>query len=260
MSKKLFKQVASTDLLTNKELLTLLSVENLTLNRLFNLFPKKALKIIKHRNFINFDINIYQSITYLDEIYPELLRTIYDPPAILYYRGDLSIMEKKCFAIVGARLGTSYSNRAINKYCGILGKETCIVSGMAKGVDSMAHIAALKHNISTIAVMGTGITECYPKENYNLKANIQKHGLVLSEFPPGHITKPYNFVQRNRIIAGMSEKVIITEAKKRSGSLITATIALENGREVLALPGSINSELSQGTNELIDDGAQPFLI
>lgn len=260
MNKKLFKQIASTELLTNKELLKLLDTEKLTLNTLFNMFPKKALKIIKSDNFIKYNEEEFSAITYLDDEYPELLRTIYDPPAILYYIGNIKLIKKRCQAIVGARLGTNYSSRAINKYCGMLDDESCVVSGMAKGVDSMAHIAAIRNGISTIAVMGTGITECYPKENLRLKKNIERLGLIISEFPPNHVTKPYNFVQRNRIIAGMSEKVIITEAKKRSGSLITATIALENGREVLALPGSINSELSQGTNELINDGAQPFLI
>ncbi|GKQ42719.1 hypothetical protein RD055328_06420 [Companilactobacillus sp. RD055328] len=256
----LFAKIAATEVLSNKELLVLLKMKDLTINNLIHQFPNKASKIIRHDNYQNFEELNLQMITFLDEDYPDKLREVYNPPAILYYRGELSLLNKTSIGIVGARLGTEYSQKAIEKICRRLSNDKVIISGMAKGVDTMAHLGALNNNLKTIAVMGTGIDGCYPTKNRKLKQRIEQMGLIISEYPTKHVTKPYNFVERNRIIAGLSNILIITEAKKKSGSLITASLALENNREVYALPGSNEYLLSQGTNELIRDGAQVLLL
>ncbi|MGR3741831.1 DNA-processing protein DprA [Companilactobacillus sp. DQM5] len=257
---KLFLKIAVTEVLSNKDLLKLLKMDKFNLDFVSKTYPAKFSKIINNSNYQNFDNLNVNIITFLDEEYPEKLREIYNPPAVLFYYGNINLIKNDCIGIVGARDGSNYSAVSIEKICQNIKKNKVIVSGMAKGVDSMAHKSAIKNHLATIAVMGTGINDCYPKSNEDLKQKIQNMGLVLSEYPPNHKTKPYNFVQRNRIIAGLSDNLVITEAKKKSGSLITASLALENNRNVYALPGSISSPLSEGTNELIRDGANVLLI
>lgn len=188
--------------------------------------------------------------------YPEQLKNIYDYPYGFYLKGNLS--NKRNIAIIGSRKCSDYgANVTLDLSEQLAKNDITIVSGMAKGIDSFAHKGALQSNIknSTIAVLGCGIDVCYPKENYELMNKIIENGAVISEYPLG--TQPHAafFPQRNRIISGLSEAVIIVEAAQKSGSLITADLALEQGKEVFAVPGNITSSLSQGTNNLIKQGA-----
>lgn len=205
------------------------------------------------------EIAEFEAINYLDSNYPQILRTIYNPPALLYFKGDIALLKTDCLAIVGSRQATDYSFRCIGGLVPRLVNRYTIVSGLAKGVDSWAHQHALNNHGKTIAVIGSGLDIAYPKENLALQQEIMNNGLVISEYPPRTPIRKFHFPQRNRIIAGLSQKVIVTEAKKRSGSLITADLALENNREVLAIPGRIDVSLSAGCNSLIEQGATPLI-
>lgn len=197
-------------------------------------------------------------VTIFDEDYPELLKEIYDPPIILYYKGDLAASRNKCLAIVGTRKVTSYGRLVTEKFAGELSKlHFCIVSGLARGVDTVAHKTTLQNSGITIAVLGGGLNEIFPPENNSLVLEIVKSsGLVLTEFPPDYSSLPGNFPARNRIIAGLSIGVLVTEAAEDSGSLITARAALEYGRSVFAVPGPITSNLAKGPYDLIKNGAK----
>ncbi len=189
--------------------------------------------------------------------YPANLKNIYDPPPVLYIRGKLLEDDLNSIAIVGSRKATEYGLNTAYK----LGKEIAesgytVISGMAIGVDSAAHRGALKAGGRTIAVFACGLNSVYPKSGFNLAKDIIKNGAIVSEYPLGIMALPQNFPARNRIISGMSKGVLIVEANKKSGSLITADFALEQGRDVFAIPGNINSPNSQGTNELIKNGAK----
>lgn len=190
------------------------------------------------------------------EGYPEMLRAIYDPPYIIYYRGDISILSKFCLAVVGSRVATSYGKKQAARFARELaGEGMVVVSGMARGIDTEAHRGALEAGGKTAAVLGSGIDNIYPRENKNLYDQIVQEGVVLSEFAPGTRPEPGNFPARNRTISGLSHGVLVVEAKQRSGALITADFALEQGRDVFAIPGPINSQNSAGTNQLIKQGA-----
>jgi len=196
------------------------------------------------------------AVTYVDSLYPSMLKLIPDAPPILYCRGDLSEHSKPAVAIVGARKADSYGLEAAF----YLGKQLAlegftIVSGMAKGVDGAAHKGVLSANGKTIAVLGSGIDIIYPKEHKHLYNNIIKSGAVITEFPLSSPPIAYHFPMRNRIIAGMSLASIVVQADIRSGSLHTVNRALLYGRDVMAVPGSIFSRLSKGTNLLIKEGA-----
>ncbi|WP_119326348.1 DNA-processing protein DprA [Companilactobacillus musae] len=198
------------------------------------------------------------AINYLDDEYPQLLRTIYNPPALLFFEGNIALLKTDCIAIVGSRQATNYSFRCISSLVPSLVNRYTIVSGLANGADSMANEEALMYG-KTIAVLGSGLDVAYPAKNYHLQRMIAQKGLLITEYPIGNSIEPWHFPQRNRIIAGLSQKLIVTEAKERSGSLITADLALENNREVLALPGRLGDELSVGCNMLIEQGATPLL-
>lgn len=201
------------------------------------------------------DINI---ITVLDEEYPESLRLIEDSPSVLYIRGELKLHNP--IAFVGARSHSSYGKVAVNKIIDDLSAyDFTIVSGMAYGIDSISHRRALDNNLNTVAVLGTGVDVPYPKSNQKLYEEIIEKGAVISEFPLGKQANTYTFPMRNRIISGLSKAVVIAEAKDKSGSLITARLAAEQGKEVFAIPGNINSIYSIGTNKLIRDGATPLI-
>lgn len=188
--------------------------------------------------------------------YPEMLKQIYNPPIGLYVCGTLPDEEKIKVAIVGARRSTYYGEEVTVKLSRELAeKGFVIVSGMATGIDSYAHKGALQAKGSTIAVLGCGVDICYPKNNMQLMNEIREKGCILSEYPPGVGPEKSHFPHRNRIISGLSAAVILTEAGEKSGSGITATLALEQGREVGAVPGSILSSNSKKTNALIQEGA-----
>ncbi len=205
-------------------------------------------------------LNIHR-IESASEVYPALLRLIKKPPKTLYYRGDISLCNTPCLAVVGARKGTAYGKDAayrLAKRVAELG--ITVVSGMALGIDSAAHQGALDAGGKTIAVLGFGMDVCYPKANKKMMDDIISKGLALSEYPPATPPLAFHFPERNRIISGLSQAVVVVEAALSSGSLITAELALEQGKEVYAVPGSINSIYSLGTNKLIQDGAAPLVV
>lgn len=200
-------------------------------------------------------------ITMADADYPELLRLIKDPPGRLYYRGDISLCRKLCLAVVGARKATPYGKWAAYNIAKRAAEHgIVIVSGMAAGIDSCGHRGALDAGGKTIAVLGCGVDICYPAQNKELMEQIAAKGLILSEYPPGSPPLTFQFPLRNRIISGLSQGVVIAEASLNSGSLITADYALNQGREVYAVPGNINSIYSIGSNKLIQDGAVPIVV
>ncbi len=200
-------------------------------------------------------------ITIYDEDYPLLLKKIFDPPPVLYCAGAFDSIPKSALniGVVGTRAATDYGERALQKIMKEM-KETkrdfIIVSGMARGIDSVAHMEALKNGFFTIAVLGFGMNMVHPLEKHYMTKNIIKNGLVISEFPLAMLPLKQNFPRRNRLISGLSDGVLIVEAGRRSGALITADCALEQGREVFAIPGSIFYEKSVGTNGLISQGAK----
>jgi len=196
-------------------------------------------------------------LTQDDKNYPENLKNIYDPPIVLYVLGEIRPEDKIAIAIVGSRRASFYGLTNAQKFAADLSeKGFTIVSGMARGIDTYAHRGALKVGGRTIAVMGSGFNHIYPVENKELAQEISKSGAVISEFPIN--TEPFkqNFPQRNRVISGLSMGILIAEAARNSGALITADFALEQGREVFALPGKVDSNTSFGTNGLIKQGAK----
>lgn len=192
-------------------------------------------------------------LTLASDNYPNKLKDdLLDPPICLYYKGNIELMDKLCIAIVGARKITRYGKDVTEKFSRELALNGfCIVSGLARGADTTAHTECLANDGNTIAVLGCGIDVVYPKENKDLYMDIAEKGLILSEFPLGTEPLSYNFPQRNRIISALSDAVLVTEASEKSGSIITANIALEMGKEIYAVPGNIFSEQSKGTNDLI---------
>lgn len=197
-----------------------------------------------------------QVITCTDHDYPEKLKTIFDPPPLIYFRGNGLHPHEVMIAVVGSRKASTYGRITAEKICGELAlKGVTVVSGMARGIDSAAHRGTLKAGGRTVAVLGSGIDVVYPPENRQLYDEIVEKGAVISEFPMH--TKPDrgNFPARNRVISGMSLGTVVVEAGIQSGALITADMALEQGREVFAVPGNITSASSRGTNRLIKQGA-----
>lgn len=204
----------------------------------------------------------YRFLTRRSADYPELLAAIHDPPKRLYLRGDGSPRLLSCPAvtIVGTRSCSPYGAQVARR----LGRELAaagavVVSGLARGIDAEAHRGALEGEGATVAVLGCGIDRDYPRAHSALAQRIAASGLLVSEYEPGTEPAPWRFPARNRIIAGLAKVTIIVEARARSGALITADFALEEGREVFAVPGEITSALSRGTNELLRLGAAPLV-
>lgn len=194
-------------------------------------------------------------------LFPERLRAIFDPPPALYLRGagEPELLAARAVAVVGARACSPYGAQVART----LGRELAgvglvVVSGLARGVDGEAHRGALEAGGLTVAVLGCGIDRDYPASNAQLSRRIEERGLVVSEYEPGVEPAPWRFPARNRIIAGLSEAVAVVEARERSGALITADFALDEGREVFAVPGEITAALSAGTNALLKLGAAPL--
>ncbi|HPO04917.1 MAG TPA: DNA-processing protein DprA [Bacillota bacterium] len=202
--------------------------------------------------------NRIKAISIDNDGYPELLRVIENPPEVLYYIGDLGICSTLCLAVVGARKATPYGKWAAYNISKLTAEHgVTIISGMASGIDTCGHLGALAAGGSTIAVLGCGPDICYPRTNRELMNKIAQQGLILSEYPPGRGPHPGQFPVRNRIISALSYGVLVVEAGLSSGSLITAGHALNQGKEVFAVPGNINCIYSAGTNRLIRDGAMP---
>lgn len=187
--------------------------------------------------------------------YPRLLREIADPPLGIYVKGELPDDDIDTVAIIGARKCSRYGATVAYDIAKDLGKtNVVVVSGMARGIDSEGHKGIMDGGGKTIAVLGCGVDICYPPENQELMERIAESGCVISEFAPGMPAMPGNFPSRNRIIAGLSKMVVVVEAGKKSGTLITADLALDYGRDVFVVPGNVTSALSKGTNELIKQG------
>jgi DNA processing protein len=192
-----------------------------------------------------------------DTDYPENLKNIPDPPIVLYVKGELKKEDKQSIAIVGSRRASFYGlSCAQNFSADLSNRGFTIVSGMARGIDTCAHKGALKTGGRTLAVIGSGFKHIYPPQNQELAEEISKNGAVISEFPMDTLPLPQNFPRRNRVISGLSLGVLVVEAARNSGALITADFALEQGREVFALPGKVDSQNSFGTNALIQQGAK----
>jgi len=199
----------------------------------------------------------FSLLTLSDPQYPDRLKTIADPPPLLAYTGELLERDQQALAIVGARKG-SHAGRAFTRQLSgdLAALGFTIVSGLARGIDADAHEGALGAGGRTFAVLGCGIDQTYPPEHLNLRQRIEQQGAVFSEFPMGTAPESYHFPQRNRIISGLSLGVIVTEATLKSGSLITARLALEHNREVFAVPGNVTNPLSRGPHRLIQQGAK----
>lgn len=196
-------------------------------------------------------------LNWTDPEYPQTLLQIYDPPVLLYYRGDAQILNLPSISIVGTRRPTLYGTHMAER----IGRELAargvvIVSGMARGIDAVGHQGALTLNGRAIGVLGTGIDVCYPKENKKLYEKVLERGIILSEFPTGTHPAPENFPVRNRIVAGMPLGVVVIEGAQYSGSLITARLAMEFGREVFGVPGNVTQPVSFAPNQLIKQGAK----
>lgn len=196
-------------------------------------------------------------VTIWDAAYPPLLRETSQPPWVLYTIGDTGLFTHPAIALVGTRNPTVYGRRAAEDIAACLAASgVAVVSGLARGIDGAAHTGALAAKGATIAVVGGGVDVVYPPEHGRLHADIAAHGLIISEFPPGTRVQPGLFPLRNRIIAGLSLATVVVEAAERSGSLITADQALDESRDVYAVPGPMNSPKSRGTNQLLRQGAR----
>ena len=195
-------------------------------------------------------------VTILDKRYPKRLRNIPSPPYALFVKGSLPSEDRRSVAIVGARECTPYGEVMAKDFAKTLAQEGVqIISGMARGVDSAGQSGALEAGGSSFGVLGCGVDICYPREKIGLYVDLQERGGIISEFPLGTNPLPQYFPARNRIISGLADTILVMEAKEKSGSLITADMALEQGKDVYALPGPINSRLSMGCNTLIKQGA-----
>lgn len=236
--------------------------------------------IIKNEEFKNYNLNKFRNknidneeklmekliknnikyVTYSSENYPQKLRDISNPPYVLFYKGNIKFFNEKMAAVVGSRKNTIYGEEVTKTIVAELSNvDYGIISGVAYGIDSIAHKEILRRKGKTIGVLGCGIDIVYPKINKGLYNEIIKNGLLISEFLPGTGPLAYNFPRRNRIISGLSEGVIVVEASIKSGSLITVNYALEQGKSVMAVPGAIFNSGSKGCNLLLRDGATPFL-
>lgn len=250
-----------------QNLLDLWNGKSSEINAMNGVSNKVKEKIIKNRNkeylekfFAKIKKENIEIVTTYDENYPKRLKYIDYNPRVLYVKGKILEEDDFAIALVGSRKSTNYGKWACEKFTKELTDlGITIISGLANGIDTVAHRSALENGGRTIGVLGNGVDVIYPKRNLSLYKEIEKSGAVLSEFPLGTPPFPYNFPQRNRIISGLSMGIIVIEAQEKSGSLITATHALEQGKDVFALPGNINSMFSKGTNKLIKDGARPLL-
>ncbi|CAG0942695.1 DNA processing protein DprA [Candidatus Brocadiaceae bacterium] len=226
--------------------------------------PKLANAIVEESRTIDIAAEIHlakekdvQIIPYTSEQYPKHLKTIYDPPLVLYVKGNILEADVLALAIVGARRCTYYGLSQAERFGRLLAqKGLCIVSGMARGIDAAAHRGAIGSHGRTIAVLGCGLGVMYPRENIELAEQIVHHGAIVSEFPMNTPPDFRNFPPRNRLISGLSLGVLVVESSLKSGSLITAQWALEQGKEVFAIPGNIDNIYSRGTHKLIKEGAK----
>ncbi len=248
-----FKSIEAIYKASREELLT---IQDFNLLDIYELESSKE-KFQAHQSLAYLQKNEIKLLTIEDSHYPTKLKSIYDPPLVLFMKGNEMLLQKRAIAIVGSRLADEYGKKiAYEMAKDISNKDVCVVSGLALGIDSMAHLGAMRRIGGTIAVIGTGLDLVYPKENENLSREVIRNGLIMTEFPLG--TKPVasNFPMRNRMISALSEGVLVVEAKERSGALITVDFALEQGKTVYVIPGNIDNPLCVGCNNLIKEGAK----
>ncbi len=225
-------------------------------------FIARSLPSVQHRRQAEMELKKCRQrqvniLTFRDADYPPLLKEIFDPPLVLFAEGDLSCLTRPSISMVGSRRATGYGINAAEKIAGDLaGRGLLITSGLARGIDTAAHRGALRGGGKTVAVLGHGIDFIYPRENRSIAGQIRANGCIISEFPMGTGPLPQNFPIRNRIISGLSLGTCLVEAAEFSGSLITTRLALDQGREVLAVPGNITSKTSYGPNLWIKQGAK----
>ncbi len=196
-------------------------------------------------------------IAWTDSDYPALLRTIHNPPLLLYVKGRAALLTEPGVGVVGARAAADYGRKAPHPLAGqMAGRGLVIISGLALGIDAAAHRGALAAGGGTVAVLGSGVDVAYPEQNRQLYEQIGAHGALVSEYPMSTAPEAFRFPARNRIISGLCQGILVVEAARRSGSLITAQMALEQGREVFAVPGRVDSMKSEGTHRLLQEGAK----
>lgn len=262
---------------SNKELIKIITycntynlkfpLEDYKLQELLSLSPEKYQKM-KYKyynimnNYQNF-INLYQKdffITIDNSLYPNLLKEIYNPPAFIFYQGNIDLLNQRCLGMIGSRKAQKEVLEIINYLLpDLIKNKFIIVSGLAKGVDTWSHQRCIYYKGKTIAVVGNGLDYSYPSENYRLQNVIAKHHLLISEYPMNTKPKKYHFPLRNRIIAGISEGICVLQSGIKSGTEITANFALEEGREVFAIPYNPINQNFKGCNKLIQEGAQLIL-
>jgi len=247
----------------------LLSVEKMSTHQLSHLlklsydratrFKKSYEKSLDTPLILAYEKHNITPILFNQPNFPKQLLSLYDPPTILYTKGRIDYLEHKLFvAIIGSREATSYSEKAMHFIVPPLVKyQVVIVSGLAKGADAMAHIATNDLGGKTIAVLGHGLFHQYPKENSHLYQMMEKHQLLVTEYPPYVSPKKWTFPMRNRIISGLSQAVVVTEAREKSGTVSTMMHAIDNGKDVYCVPGPITSNLSVGPHKLLIEGAKP---
>lgn len=226
---------------------------------LLNVSPFESLHSeYSHEQIRKYEKDDISVISIFDKEYPKMLKEIYQPPWLLFAKGDIGLLNMSPkLAVVGSRQATQYGRNSIRLiFPELIKNGVVIVSGLAKGIDSLAHEQAIKNGGKTIAVIAGGIYHIYPKENMGLAEEIMKSQLIVSEYPPDTKPERWHFLARNRIISGLSNGTFIIEAKRKSGSLITANYAVNEGRDVFSLPGSIFNPCSLGANELIQQGAK----
>ncbi|HGI4172789.1 TPA: DNA-processing protein DprA [Streptococcus agalactiae] len=240
-----------------KNSLTSLSVRNMAVvskckNPTFFIENYKQLDLKKLRQ----EFKKFPVLSILDSNYPLELKEIYNPPVLLFYQGNIELLSKSKLAVVGARQASQIGCQSVKKIIKETNNQFVIVSGLARGIDTAAHVSALKNGGSSIAVIGSGLDVYYPTENKKLQEYMSYNHLVLSEYFTGEQPLKFHFPERNRIIAGLCQGIVVAEAKMRSGSLITCERALEEGREVFAIPGNIIDGKSDGCHHLIQEGAK----
>lgn len=253
---KLLEKFKSPEKIYKAKKSELLKVDGINEEIVLEIEKSKDVELIaKYEAYIKkYDIAV---ISIFDKAYPERLKNIYAPPITLFAKGNINLLSKMSIAIVGCREASKYGEIVAKQISKELSQNgIVVVSGMARGIDTFSHIGTFSQSGETIAVLGCGVDIVYPRENSGVYAEILKNGLVISEYIVG--TKPESsyFPQRNRIISGLSSGVVVVEAKKQSGTLITTDFALEQGREIYVVPGNINSSNSEGTNDLIKQGAK----
>lgn len=254
---RLFNYFGNIELAFNADLNELKNIEGLSVKKAEN-FLKYRDKVDIDRTYTNVETRGVNFLTLEDENYPKMLKNIENPPAVLYYKGKLFECNlEKTLAVVGSRKASTYARDNLKKIISGLGNtDVCVVSGLASGIDTVAHTAAIENNLKTIGVIASGFDYIYPASNKTLYQNIENgYGAVVSEYYPTFEPMKFRFPQRNRIVSGLSYGTLVAEASLRSGALITANLTLEQGRELMCIPGEISNPNTEGIYKLLKNGA-----